>query len=45
MTIVNVSCDLPFGRNYPQNFADDRYIKILKNELLKQNNKKVGHCD
>jgi hypothetical protein len=44
-TIPNVLCDLPFRRNQPQNSADDQYVKILKKGLIKQKNKKVGHCD
>jgi hypothetical protein len=30
-TVANVLFDLPFRRNQPQNSADDRYIRILKN--------------
>jgi hypothetical protein len=37
--------DLPFSRNQPLKSADDQYIRILKNKLIKLKNKKIGHCD
>jgi hypothetical protein len=33
--ISKVLCDLPFSRNQPLKSADDKYIKILKNKLIK----------
>jgi hypothetical protein len=32
--ILKVLCDLPFGRNRPLKYADDWYIKILKNKKI-----------
>jgi hypothetical protein len=41
----NVLRDFPFNRNQPLKPADDWYIRILKNKLIKLENKKTGHCD
>jgi hypothetical protein len=43
--ISKVLRDLPFSRNQPLKSADDCYIRILKNKLIKLKNKKIGHCD
>jgi hypothetical protein len=37
--------DFPFSHNQPLKSADDQYIKILKNKLIKLKNKKTGRCD
>ena len=37
--------DLPFSRNQPLKSADDWYIRILKNKLIKLKKNKTGHCD
>ena len=33
MMIYNVSCDLPLSWNQSLKFADDPYIRILKNKI------------
>jgi hypothetical protein len=43
ITISKVSRDFPFSRNQPLKSADDQYISILKNKLIKLKNK-TGHC-
>jgi hypothetical protein len=44
--ISKVLRDFPFGRNQPLKSADDQYIRILKNKLIKlKKTKKTGHCD
>jgi hypothetical protein len=37
--------DLSFSRNQPLKSADDQYIRILKNKLIKLQKQKTGHCD
>jgi hypothetical protein len=39
--ISKVLRDLPFSRNQPLKSADDQYINILKNKLIKLKNKKT----
>jgi hypothetical protein len=44
--ISKVLRHFPFSRNQPLESADDQYIRILKNKLIKlKKNKKTGHCD
>jgi hypothetical protein len=44
--VSKVLLDFPFSRNQPLKSADDQYIRILKNKLIKfRKNKKTGHCD
>jgi hypothetical protein len=43
--IPKVLRDLPFSRNQPLKSADEYYIRILKNKLMKLKKKKIGHCD
>jgi hypothetical protein len=35
MVISKVLRDIPFSRNQPLKSADDQYIRILKNKLIK----------
>jgi hypothetical protein len=41
----NILRDFPFSQNQPMKSADDQYIRILKNKLIKLKNRKTGHCD
>jgi hypothetical protein len=44
--ISKVVRDFHFGRNRPLKSADDRYIGISKNKIIKlKKNKKTGHSD
>jgi hypothetical protein len=44
--VPKVVCDFPFSGKQPLKSADDQYIRILKNKLIKfRKNKKTGHCD
>jgi hypothetical protein len=44
--VSKVLRDLPFSRNQSLQSADDQYIIILKNKLIKfKKNQKTGHCD
>jgi hypothetical protein len=43
--ISKVLPDFPFSQNQPVKSADDQYITILRNKLIKLKNKKIGHCD
>jgi hypothetical protein len=44
--ISKVLRDFPFSRNQPLKTADDRYVRILKNTLVKLiKYEKTGHCD
>jgi hypothetical protein len=46
LTISKGLCDFLFSRNLPLKSADDLYIRILKNKLIKFiKNKKIRHCD
>jgi hypothetical protein len=44
MMISKVLYDLPFSQNQLLKLADDYYIRILKNKLIKKN-KKIMYCD
>jgi hypothetical protein len=44
--ISKVLRDFPFSQNEPLKLADDWYMRILKNKLMKlKKNIKIGHCD
>jgi hypothetical protein len=43
ITISNVLRDFPFSRNQPLKSADDRYIRILKNKLIKFKKTGLSH--
>jgi hypothetical protein len=40
-----ISHDFPLSRTQALKSADDWYIRILKNKLIKLKNNKIGHCD
>jgi hypothetical protein len=45
MMLSKILRDLPISRNQPLKLADDWYIRILENKLIKlKKNKKIGHC-
>jgi hypothetical protein len=43
--VSEVLRDFRFRQYQPLKSADDQYITILKNKLIKLKNKKTGHCD
>jgi hypothetical protein len=44
ITISNVVCDLPFSGNHPLKSADDCYIRILKNKLIRKEDRTLIEC-